>query len=114
MAVVLHHSAAWCQVATCHRITPPCPARPTAASPQVPLLAPLTSQQRLALCTAFTAVSIRAGEGVIKKGEDGDTFYIIEEGACVVVADDGKVRGGMHLLLLCATHCVAWHAWVTD
>ncbi|KAI7838861.1 hypothetical protein COHA_007362 [Chlorella ohadii] len=57
---------------------------------KVPLLAPLTSQQRLALCTAFTAVSIRAGEGVIKKGEDGDTFYIIEEGACVVVADDGK------------------------
>lgn len=58
----------------------------------MPLLAPLTSQQRLALCTAFKSVTKAAGEGVIKKGEPGDTFYIIEEGSCVVVADDGKVR----------------------
>lgn len=57
----------------------------------MPLLAPLTSQQRLALCTAFTTVAKAAGEGVIKKGEPGDTFYIIEEGSCVVVSDDGKV-----------------------
>lgn len=67
------------------------------APPQVPLLAPLTSQQRLALCTAFTTVAKAAGEGVIKKGEPGDTFYIIEEGSCVVVSDDGKVGFGAAL-----------------
>jgi CRP-like cAMP-binding protein len=60
-------------------------------SPQVPLLTALTAQQRLALCTAFTAVSVPAGSAVIRKGEEGDTFYVLEEGNCTVVGDDGQV-----------------------
>ena len=64
----------------------PSPAR------QVPLLAPLTSQQRLALCSALQVRAVKAGEAVITKGEVGDTFYVIELGTCAVVNDEGVVR----------------------
>ena len=63
---------------------------------QVPLLAPLTSRQRLALCTSLSPRAAAAGETLVSKGEAGDTFFLIEEGSCVVVGEDGKVgsRGG--------------------
>lgn len=64
----------------------------TPALPQVPLLKPLTAQQRLAVCTAFTPLAVPAGRAVISKGEAADTFYIIEEGSCAVVGDEGQVR----------------------
>ena len=62
---------------------------------QVPLLAPLTAQQRLALCEALTTRKVEAGAAVITKGEAGDTFYVIEEGSCVVVGDEGQVGRGL-------------------
>ncbi len=57
----------------------------------MPLLTALTAQQRLALCTAFATCVVPAGQTVIKKGEEGDTFFIIEEGSCTVVGEDGQV-----------------------
>ena len=66
----------------------PHPARP---APQVPLLTALRPQQRLALCTAFGSRVVPAGQAVIRKGEEGDTFYIIEEGGCTVVGEEGQV-----------------------
>jgi hypothetical protein len=38
-----------------------------------------------------------AGQAVIRKGEQGDTFFILEEGTCTVVGDEGQVRA-----------CVCW------
>ena len=61
----------------------------------MPLLAPLTAQQRLALCEALTTRKVEAGAAVITKGEAGDTFYVIEEGSCVVVGDEGQVGRGL-------------------
>ncbi|GAB4820005.1 hypothetical protein N2152v2_007051 [Parachlorella kessleri] len=55
---------------------------------KVPLLAPLKTQQRLALCRSFRSRSFHSGEAVISKGEQGDSFYIVEKGACVAVGDD--------------------------
>lgn len=61
---------------------------------KVPLLAPLRTQQKLALCAAFTAREVGAGQAVVTKGEEGHTFYIIEKGSCVVLGDNGQVRAG--------------------
>ncbi|KAI3430680.1 hypothetical protein D9Q98_005269 [Chlorella vulgaris] len=60
---------------------------------KVPLLTALTSQQRLALCTAFETRKMSAGQAVIRKGEQGDTFFILEEGTCTVVGDEGQELG---------------------
>ncbi|EFN52025.1 hypothetical protein CHLNCDRAFT_54794 [Chlorella variabilis] len=61
-----------------------------AAMATVPLLTALRPQQRLALCTAFGSRVVPAGQAVIRKGEEGDTFYIIEEGGCTVVGEEGQ------------------------
>lgn len=60
---------------------------------QVPLLTPLTAQQRLALCTAFASVKAQPGQAVVTQGDAGETFYIIEEGSCVVEGKEGQVGG---------------------
>ena len=78
----------------CSKLRTPSAVRPLLfPSPpvQVPLLAPLTSRQRLALCTSLSPRAAAAGETLVSKGEAGDTFFLIEEGSCVVVGEDGKV-----------------------
>ncbi|KAL4451289.1 hypothetical protein ABPG77_009361 [Micractinium sp. CCAP 211/92] len=60
---------------------------------KVPLLTPLTAQQRLALCTAFASVKAQPGQAVVTQGDAGETFYIIEEGSCVVEGKEGQELG---------------------
>lgn len=63
----------------------------------MPLLTPLTAQQRLALCTAFASVKARPGQAVVTRGDPGNTFYVIEEGSCVVEGEEGQVGGARGL-----------------
>lgn len=58
---------------------------------QVPILAPLTAEQRSRLCDAFKSKRIPGGTTIFRKGDAGDTFYIIESGTCKIVDEDGKV-----------------------
>lgn len=51
----------------------------------VPLLKPLSQKQHLMLCKAFRVEEYTEGDAIVREGEDGDTFYIIERGECEVV-----------------------------
>ncbi|GMH33824.1 hypothetical protein BSKO_01658 [Bryopsis sp. KO-2023] len=55
---------------------------------RVPILAQLTAAQRSTLCAAFTQDSYKAGEPIVKQGEEGDRFYIVESGVVGVFKDD--------------------------
>lgn len=59
---------------------------------QVPLLAPLGAAQRSQLCKAFLPQRYAAGSTIVQKGNQGDTFYVIEAGQCTVVNDADQVR----------------------
>lgn len=63
---------------------------------QVPLLAPLNSSQRSELCSALKPRIFNAGEVIVRKGEPGEAFYIVESGSCVVLGDSGQAS--THLL----------------
>jgi cAMP-dependent protein kinase regulator len=43
---------------------------------------------------ALFEVRVSAGEVVIKQGEDGDNFYIVDEGECEVYVSQGGGGGG--------------------
>jgi CRP-like cAMP-binding protein len=51
------------------------------ASPVFSMVAPAQLQ---ALFAAFEAVSFRADEAVLREGEPGDFFYVVQQGACIV------------------------------
>ena len=57
---------------------------------KVPLFSDLTQEQKLALANAFETVTFASHEIVVKKGESGDTFYILEKGECIAIDDNGK------------------------
>ncbi|KAG5180035.1 putative cGMP-dependent protein kinase [Tribonema minus] len=48
---------------------------------RVELLAPLTNEQVTKLADALESVTFEEGQYIIRQGEQGDTFYLIEEGA---------------------------------
>lgn len=50
----------------------------------VPILSPLSREEKLRLVDALEEVVYPAGNTVIKQGEPGDLFYIIKEGEAVV------------------------------
>lgn len=58
---------------------------------QVPLLASLNAAQRSELCTALKPRIFNAGESIVRKGEPGEAFYIVESGTCTVLGDSGQV-----------------------
>lgn len=58
---------------------------------QVPLLAALDASQRSELCKALKPRMFNAGETIVRKGEPGDFFYVVESGECVVLGDSGQV-----------------------
>ena len=59
---------------------------------QVPLLGPLTLAQRGQLCTALQPLRhIPAGTVLVRRGEPGDAFYIVESGTCQVLGDSNQV-----------------------
>ena len=58
---------------------------------QVPLLAALNAAQRSDLCMALKPRLFSAGEAIVRKGELGEAFYIVESGSCTVLGDSGQV-----------------------
>ena len=65
--------------------------RPVICLLQVPLLAPLSPGQRSDLCTALKPRMFNAGESIVRKGEPGQAFYIVESGTCIVLGASGQV-----------------------
>ncbi|DBA94882.1 TPA: cGMP-dependent protein kinase [Trebouxia sp. C0004] len=57
---------------------------------KVPLLASLNAAQRSDLCTALKSRIFNAGESIVRKGEPGEAFYIVESGTCTVLGDSGQ------------------------
>ncbi|KAL0041624.1 hypothetical protein WJX79_009879 [Trebouxia sp. C0005] len=57
---------------------------------KVPLLASLNAAQRSDLCTALKPRIFNAGESIVRKGEPGEAFYIVESGTCTVLGDSGQ------------------------
>lgn len=62
----------------------------------VPILNSLTDQERAKLADVLQAREFNEGDTVVREGEDGREFYIIEEGSAVVYkraqGDDGEVK----------------------
>ncbi|KAF4668283.1 hypothetical protein FOZ61_006685 [Perkinsus olseni] len=63
----------------------------------VPLLASMDAYERGQIADALKPVSVAAGEMVVTQGEPGDTFYVIEEGACEAL----KERDGGEQEVIC-------------
>ena len=49
----------------------------------IPILAPLDEAQRQAVADALQRINVAAGTKIITQGDEGDAFYIIEEGEVV-------------------------------
>ncbi|KAA6429168.1 MAG: cGMP-dependent kinase, partial [Trebouxia sp. A1-2] len=64
---------------------------------KVPLLASLNAAQRSDLCTALKPRIFNAGESIVRKGEPGEAFYIVESGTCTVLGDSGQAS---HYILM--------------
>lgn len=73
---------------------------------QVPLLAALDASQRSELCKALKPRLFNAGETIVRKGEPGEFFYVVESGECVVVGDSGQVCAVLCLLLSAVQSCL--------
>ncbi|KAF4675526.1 hypothetical protein FOL47_007664 [Perkinsus chesapeaki] len=53
----------------------------------VPLLASMDAYERSQIADALKPVSMSAGDTIVKQGEPGDTFYVLEEGECEALKD---------------------------
>ncbi|PSC70618.1 cyclic nucleotide dependent kinase [Micractinium conductrix] len=58
----------------------------------VPILAPLSRDEKLTLLDAFEEQRFEPGDTVVRQGDPGDLFYIIKEGEAVVFQDSGGTR----------------------
>ncbi|KAK9236794.1 cyclic nucleotide-binding-like protein [Lipomyces kononenkoae] len=59
---------------------------------EVPVLTPLTDWERAKIADALKAVEYKAGDVIIKEGDVGEHFYLIEEGDAEVYKEgEGKV-----------------------
>jgi len=50
----------------------------------VPILSPLTKEERMRIVDALEEATFPAGSKVIVEGEGGDLFYIIKDGEAIV------------------------------
>ncbi len=60
---------------------------------RLPLLADLSSEERAAVGARLRRQQFPAGAEIIRRGEVGDTFYIIQSGQAEVLAAEGQERG---------------------
>jgi CRP-like cAMP-binding protein len=58
----------------------------------VPMLGPLTMCTKEELAGNLRRVSVPAGHVIIRQGEVGDAFYILESGAMEAIVDEGPGR----------------------
>merc|ERR1719384_67017 len=58
---------------------------------KVPLLASMDPYERSQLADALRIETAEDGKTIVTQGEAGDTFYIVEEGACVAQKDGASV-----------------------
>ena len=58
---------------------------------QVPLFASLSPSQKSQLCTALRPLHVKAGTAVVRAGDAGNTFYVVEAGTCTVHSVQGQV-----------------------
>lgn len=58
---------------------------------QVPILSPLSKEEKMRLLDAFEERTFPAGATVVKQGEPGDLFYIIKEGEATVLQTSPNV-----------------------
>ena len=56
-----------------------------------PIFEPLPEPTVEQLAAKLTPVAVRAGESVIREGDHGDRFYVVEDGRCEVSVDGEKV-----------------------
>jgi small-conductance mechanosensitive channel/CRP-like cAMP-binding protein len=65
-----------------------------AALARVPLLEPLTADELAVLAAQVRRLPFARGEAIVREGEPGDSFYLVERGAVAVVigAGDGGTR----------------------
>ncbi|EER17529.1 cAMP-dependent protein kinase regulatory subunit, putative [Perkinsus marinus ATCC 50983] len=57
----------------------------------VSLLASMDAYERSQIADALKPVSVAAGDVIVKEGDPGDTFYVIENGDCEALKDRGGV-----------------------
>lgn len=69
---------------------------------QVPVLTPLTPAQKAQLCPVLRPISAPAGTTLVRRGELGDAFYIVQAGCCVIFGEDGKVWHLPRIALRCS------------
>jgi MFS family permease len=74
--------------------TVPTPARELAAIECVPMFAPLPIVAKEYLAATLASVSVAAGEVVIREGEVGDRFYIVDHGQLEVVGPGVQATAG--------------------
>lgn len=67
-----------------------------AALSKVPLLAPLSAEEMSLLATHVSRLPYATGEAIVREGEPGDSFYLIERGSVVVTI--GDANGGTRML----------------
>lgn len=60
---------------------------------RVPLLSALSEDQLLELAKTMRSITIQQGQRVFCKGDTGDSFYIVEKGACKICDGDGRELG---------------------
>jgi MFS family permease len=88
---------AWRRLAEIDRCAPG-PAAELALIDSVPMLTPLSLAAKEHLATTLVAVSVAAGDVVIRAGDPGDRFYIVADGELEITVDRLHVtaRAGDH------------------
>jgi len=61
---------------------------------EVPMFAPLSLAGKERLATKLVALDVPAGEVVVRAGEVGDRFYIVDSGAVRIGLDEGEKESG--------------------
>jgi CRP-like cAMP-binding protein len=70
------------------------PSRQQLLVDEVPMFAPLSLAAKERLATKLVALDVPAGEIVVRAGDTGDRFYILDSGTVRIGLDDGEKESG--------------------